>query len=203
MIRPPEILRKFFPSVTWRIPVRSKELYLTFDDGPVEEVTPLVLDILNQYQVKATFFCIGSNVQKHPEIYKRILEEGHTTGNHTQTHVNAWKVQRDVFIKDVKDAESVISSRLFRPPYGKLTPAIINRLKKEYQIVLWDVITYDFDPALSADEVFQNSITRLRPGSIIVFHDSIKAGKTMLAVLPRFLDYCQKKGFTFRAIPSR
>lgn len=163
----------------------------------------MVLDLLQKYNAKATFFCIGRNVQEHPGIYQRILNEGHTTGNHTQNHLNAWKVQRDVFIQDVKDAESVISSRLFRPPYGKLSPAIINRLKKEYQIVLWDVITYDFDPALSEDEVYQNSITRLRPGSIIVFHDSIKAGKTMLAVLPRFLEFCKRAGYTFHAIPAR
>ena len=179
----------------------ARELFLTFDDGPVPGFTSEVLDLLKENNAKATFFCIGNNVEKNPELYRRILNEGHSTGNHTQHHYHAWKVQREDYIQDVYKAKAFIESRLFRPPYGILTPAIINRLKKEFQIILWDVITYDFDPELTAEEVYQNSITHLRPGSIIVFHDSEKAGSKMLEVLPRFLDYCQNEGYTFSAIP--
>jgi len=202
MVRPPEFLRSFFPSVTWRIPTHLHEVYLTFDDGPIPEITPWVLDLLKQYNIKATFFCIGDNVIKHPEIYNRILAEGHRTGNHTQHHYSAWKVNRETYLKDVEDAGNFIDSNLFRPPYGKLTPAIINRLKNQYRIILWDVITYDFDNTLSIEQVYQNVVANVRPGSIIVFHDSLKAADRMQLALKKSLDYLLARGYQFSLLPA-
>jgi peptidoglycan/xylan/chitin deacetylase (PgdA/CDA1 family) len=202
MVRPPEFLRSFFPSVTWRIPTRLNEVYLTFDDGPIPEITPAVLDILKQYNAKATFFCIGENVKLHPEIYQRILTEGHRTGNHTQHHFNAWKVNRELYLQDVKDASEYIDSKLFRPPYGKLTPAIINRLKRQYKIVLWDVISYDFDTSITPEQVYQNVITNVRPGSIVVFHDSLKAAERMIPALKRTMEYLLVNRYNFSLIPA-
>lgn len=202
MVRPPELFRKFFPSITWRIVNNRREVYLTFDDGPIPEITPAVLEILNQYNVKATFFCIGENVRKHPGIYQKILAEGHRTGNHTQHHLNAWKVKQDEYLDDISRADTYIDSNLFRPPYGKITPAIINRIKAVRKIVLWDVISYDFDQRLTEEEVYRNIVSNLRPGSIIVMHDSIKAGPRILGVLPQLLKYLRENEYECAVIPD-
>lgn len=196
MVRPPEFLRRFFPSVLWKIPVHSRKVFLTFDDGPVPEVTPAVLDVLLKYNAKATFFCIGTNVKKYPEIYQRILSEGHRCGNHTQHHLNAWKVPLTQYLEDIEAASDYIHSDLFRPPYGKITPAIINRIRSSYRIVLWDVISYDFDPSLSSTQVLNNILDHLRPGSIIVLHDSVKAAPRMLPALTSLLEQLQQKGYS-------
>ena len=139
------LLPLVLPSLTWHIKTKAKVLYLTFDDGPVPEVTPWVLEQLEKYNAKATFFCIGDNVCKHQDIYKTISANGHATGNHTFTHLNGWKYQRLKYVEDVARAKQVIDSDLFRPPYGKLTPALIKELKKDFKIIMWDVLSYDFD----------------------------------------------------------
>jgi peptidoglycan-N-acetylglucosamine deacetylase len=203
MVRPPLILRKFFPSIAWKLNSYERKVYLTFDDGPVPEVTPQVLDILDKYSVKATFFCIGENVRKHPDIYQRILSDGHQTGNHTQHHLNAWKVNRDVYLDDIEKADHYIHSNLFRPPYGKITPAIINRIRNKRRIILWDVITYDFDPALNQEDVYNNVIDNVSPGSIIVLHDSIKAAPRMLGALPRIIQQLKLMDYQFALINDK
>ena len=175
-------------------------MYFTFDDGPIPEVTPLVLDLLKKYNAKATFFCIGDNVRKHPEIYQRILHEGHSTGNHSYSHFNSWKVSSKVYMKDVEAAQPYISSTLFRPPYGKLTPITLFKLRRKFRIIMWDVISGDFDEKVPAQQVEKNVLENAVNGSVIVFHDSLKAAPRMLHVLPKVLDYFSAKGFSFHSI---
>ena len=197
MVRPPTYLRFLYPGVVWNKPTNEKILYLTFDDGPTPEVTTAVLDLLYSYQAKATFFCIGENVKKHPTLYNRIIEEGHTIGNHTHTHPNAWKVNGDFYLNDVEEARKVIDSNLFRPPYGKLTPRTLFALRKKFRIIMWDVISCDFDDKVSAEQVEQNVVDYATNGSIIVFHDSVKAAPRMLEVLPAILKHYTELGFSF------
>ena len=197
MVRPPTYLRFLYPGVVWNKPTNEKILYLTFDDGPTPEVTSSVLDHLSLHNAKATFFCIGENVKKHPTLYNRIIEEGHTIGNHTHTHPNAWKVNGDFYLNDVEEARKVIDSNLFRPPYGKLTPRTLFALRNKYQIIMWDVISCDFDERISAEQVERNVIDNVSNGSIIVFHDSVKAAPRMLEVLPAILKHYTELGFSF------
>lgn len=197
MVRPPTYLRFFYPGVVWNKPTHEKILYLTFDDGPTPQVTTKVLDLLAAYQAKATFFCIGKNVVRHPEIYKRIIAEGHSIGNHTHTHPNSWKVNATSYLQDVEEAQKAIDSKLFRPPYGKLTPRTLYSLKKKFRIIMWDVISCDFDEKVSATLVEKNVIGNAVNGSIIVFHDSLKAAPRMLEVLPSVLEYYSKSGYSF------
>ena len=197
MVRPPTYLRFLYPGVVWNKPTNEKILYLTFDDGPTPEVTSSVLDLLSSYQAKATFFCIGENVEKHPALYNRIKAEGHSIGNHTHTHPNSWKVSSDFFLNDVEEASKVIDSTLFRPPYGKLTPRTLFALRKMYKIIMWDVISCDFDEKVSAEQVEKNVIENATNGSIIVFHDSVKAAPRMLEVLPKILKHFTESGYSF------
>jgi peptidoglycan-N-acetylglucosamine deacetylase len=195
------LLSYLFPSLIWKIKTNEKILYLTFDDGPIPELTPWVLSELNKYQAKATFFCIGDNVKKHQQIYQQIIDNGHHTGNHTQHHLNAWKVKTDEYIKDVKDASYLITSKLFRPPYGKIKPAIIRKLKKDFKIVMWNVLSYDFDNSKSSDWCTAHVIKESANGSVIVFHDSIKSKERMQASLPKVLHHFSQLGYSFKAIP--
>ena len=197
MVRPPTYLRFLYPGVVWNKPTNEKILYLTFDDGPTPEVTSSVLDLLAFYKAKATFFCIGENVKKYPTLYNRIKIEGHSIGNHTNTHPNSWKVKYDFFLNDVEEARKVIDSTLFRPPYGKLTPRTLFALRKMYKIIMWDVISCDFDEKVSAEQVEKNVIEYAANGSIIVFHDSVKAAPRMLEVLPKILKHFTESGYSF------
>lgn len=197
MVRPPKYLRFLYPGVVWNIPTTDKILYLTFDDGPTPEVTTKVLDLLASYQAKATFFCIGENVKKHLEIYNRIIADGHSIGNHTHTHPNSWKVSGTSYLKDVEEAQKAIDSTLFRPPYGKLTPRALFTLRKKFRIIMWDIISCDFDEKVPAEQVEKNVKDNAENGSIVVFHDSIKAAPRMLAVLPKILEKYSKAGFSF------
>ena len=197
MVRPPTYLRFLYPGVVWNKPTNEKILYLTFDDGPTPEVTSSVLDLLSLHNAKATFFCIGENVKKHPTLYNRIKAEGHAIGNHTNTHPNSWKVKYDFYLEDVEEARKVIDSNLFRPPYGKLTPRTLFALRNKYQIIMWDVISCDFDERVSAEQVEKNVLENATNGSIIVFHDSVKAAPRMLEVLPAILKHYTELGFSF------
>lgn len=197
------ILRLLFPSLTWRISTNQKVLYLTFDDGPIPEVTPWVLEQLAQYNAKVTFFCIGDNVNKYPDIYKLIIENGHSTGNHTHTHLNAWKNSHKNFMDDVQKAEKLIDTKLFRPPYGKITSPLIKALKKKFSIIMWDVLSYDYDSSKNAEYCLNKVKTNSRPGSIIVFHDSLKAELRLRGALPKVLEHFSGLGFTFEAIPNK
>ena len=194
-------MKWLYPGVVWNFSRREKVLYLTFDDGPIPDVTPKVLDILARYNAPATFFSIGDNVRKHPDIFRQIQTAGHRIGNHSFHHYNSWKVTATDYIHDVEFATSVIDSDLFRPPYGKLTPRTLWYLRKKFRIVMWDVISCDFDTKVSAEQVYQNVIENVGPGSVVVFHDSLKAAPSMLVALPKVLDYFKKEGYVFRIIP--
>ncbi len=193
---------KLNSSMVWHVPTKEKELYLTFDDGPHETATVFVLDQLKQYNAKATFFCIGKNVLAHPEIYERILNEGHATGNHTFDHTNGWQAKNDEYIHSVSEASKYIHSNLFRPPYGKISPFVSKLLRKElaYKIIMWDVLSADFDETLAPEKCAENVLLYSKPGSIIVFHDSTKAWERMSYALPKVLKYFTEQRFSFKSL---
>jgi len=193
----PDLLRPFLGKLLWRMNPSEKVIYLTFDDGPVPEVTPLVLDLLDEYNLKATFFCVGENVEKYPEVYKEVLRRGHRTGNHTHNHLKGIKVSTAEYVANVEKAAVHIESRLFRPPYGRIKKSQKNALLEEYKIVMWDVITQDYNNNMSPISIMQNIKRYSRNGSLVVFHDSIKAERNMLTVLPLAIEYWNSKGYRF------
>lgn len=179
-------------------------VYLTFDDGPHPEITPFVLQQLEQYNAKACFFCIGKNVADHPDVYKGILEQGHTTGNHTFNHMNGWKTDTESYIRDILAAEKLIENRIFRPPYGRIrmTQAkLLANAQPSWKIYMWDVLSGDFDIRISPEQCLKNVIMHTRPGAIVVFHDSEKARERMQYVLPRFLAFCQEQKWALKSLP--
>lgn len=205
LIKTPWWLRGLYPGLTWRIPGREKILYLTFDDGPHETATPYVLDQLQRFGAKATFFCIGKNVATYPDIYQRILAEGHAVGNHTQHHVNGWKVSDEVYLNEVQLAATLIHSDLFRPPYGRIKRSQQKKLQNQYpqlQTIMWDVLSADFDEQLTGEACLGYVVYHSKPGSIIVFHDSAKAWNRMQYALPRVLEHFSKEGYVFKTIPT-
>jgi len=193
----PDVLRPLMGKLTWRRNPSSKVIYLTFDDGPVPEVTPLVLDILDQNKLKATFFCVGENVQKYPEIYADILQRGHKTGNHTFNHLKGFSFSKVEYVENVKLAAEYIDSKLFRPPYGRITFGQRRVLRKEYEIIMWDLITRDYNRNLSTGQILSNIKSYTRNGSIVVFHDSIKAKNNVLSVLPLAIEWWKSEGYEF------
>jgi len=207
LVKTPWWLKKWYPDLIWDIshPADEKVLYLTFDDGPHPRATPFVLDTLRTYGAKATFFCIGKNVREHPNIYRRILEEGHRVGNHTQHHINGWKTRDKAYLEDVREAARYIDSDLFRPPYGRISAFQASLLRKppfEYKVIMWDVLSADFDRKLSPERCSRNVIRHARPGSIIVWHDSEKAFPRVEVALPVVLGHFQEKGYRFESLRS-
>ena len=213
--------RRLFPAALWKIRTREKVLYLTFDDGPIEDVTPQVLDELKKYDARATFFCIGKNIEANTGIYYRMAEEGHTIGNHTHDHPNGWYTANDVYIENVAKCAATMESVMakipmatntndvaiaetvfFRPPYGKISPSQYNHLKKSYKIVMWDVLTFDFDLKVTKEQVLDNVLKNAAPGSIIVFHDSLKAKEKVLYALPKVLEHYSQLGYRFEVLPE-
>lgn len=190
----------FFRSITWRIPTTEKVIYLTFDDGPIPEVTPWVLETLAIFNAKATFFCIGDNVRKYPNIYKQILAKKHRVGNHTFNHLNGWRTWNKNYLANIDKCSEYVTSTLFRPPYGKLKPSQTRQIRKEYQVVLWDVLSGDFDAEITSEMCLENVIKNATKGSIIVFHDSLKAEKHLRYVLPKVLEFYSKKDFRFETL---
>jgi peptidoglycan-N-acetylglucosamine deacetylase len=204
--RTPFFLPLIYPRLTWRIPTTAKELFLTFDDGPFPGPTDFVLDQLRTHAAKATFFCIGDNVRKHPDLYRRVVAEGHATGNHTFNHVNGWKTDFESYRSNILKCDAVMGAldqtykpRLFRPPYGKITRRQIADLSA-YKIIMWDVLSIDYKKSLSTEMCARNTIRATRPGSIVLFHDSLKAEKNMRVALPRFLEYFSAQGFVFKTL---
>jgi peptidoglycan/xylan/chitin deacetylase (PgdA/CDA1 family) len=193
----PKFLRPFFGKLIWQVDTDSRLIYLTFDDGPVPEVTPKVLDILDRYGWKATFFCVGENVMKHPDLYQEILRRGHSVGNHSFNHIRGFAHPLGEYVANVRKASVYIDSKLFRPPHGRIRFSQINALKNDYQIVMWDVITYDYDRNKSPESILKIIKRYLRKGSIVVFHDSIKAEKNVLAVLPKALEYWKEQNYQY------
>lgn len=196
----PAFLRLFYPSLLWQMPAGEQQLYLTFDDGPHPQITPMVLALLEKYQAKATFFCVGENVSKHPETYQQIIHEGHLTGNHSYNHLNGWKAPLGKYYENVNQARQHIDSEWFRPPYGRITPSAIQTLKKEYKIVMWTVLSYDFDQDTSPEQCTSNVLDNLSDGAIIVFHDSRKALKNLLPALEATLKAGISLGYSFKRL---
>jgi len=202
LIRPPAILKKAFPDITWEVSSEKPALYLTFDDGPTPGVTTEVLPVLARFGASATFFCIGRNVERHPDIYQKILAAGHVTGNHTYSHLKGWFTPDREYYLDISLAAQFIRSGLYRPAYGMITPRQIRYLKNQYKIVLWDIMSYDFAYNTTPEQCLKQVLRHARPGSVIVFHDSVKASEKLLYALPRLLDYFGEKGYSFESIPG-
>lgn len=208
-ITTPKVVKALYPNLTWEIPVNSKVIYLTFDDGPTPEITNWVLEILKQYDAKATFFCIGRNVAQHPEIFQQLIKEGHGIGNHTYNHLKGWRSKTEQYLENISlcekafEAQNLKNNKLFRPPYGQITPSQIKKIiKLDYKIVMWSVLSVDWDNTLTKEKCFKNVINYTDSGSIIVFHDSIKASKNMKYALPKVLEYYTENGYMFKRIPE-
>jgi len=202
-IKTPGWLKKIYSSRIWDIPGREKVLYLTFDDGPHPVATPFVLELLQQYHAKATFFCIGKNVVEQPALYKRILLEGHRVGNHTYNHLNGWKTPDAEYLENIGEAAKVIDSDLYRPPYGRISAfqsSLLRRGAHPYQIIMWDVLSADFDRNLPPEECTRNVLRHARPGSIVVFHDSEKAFERLRETLPAVLKHFTELGYRMESI---
>lgn len=217
-VKTPKIIQSIFTNYTWKIASHKKEIYLTFDDGPIPKITPWVLSTLEKFNAKATFFCVGDNIKKHPEVFKQIINHGHSIGNHTFNHLQGWKTNTYEYLQNIEKTENVIkklktdakpstndqqqpTTNLFRPPYGKIKPKQAKALQnKGYQIVMWDVLSADFDQKTSPEKCYQNVISNAKKGSIVVFHDSEKAFKNLEYTLPKVLDFFTEKGFVFKAL---
>ena len=198
--RPPFFYRMLFPGAIWRINPEEKCVYLTFDDGPVPEITEWVLNVLDKYEIKATFFCVGDNVSKYPDIYNEILRRGHATGNHTFNHIQGIFHYSKNFIANIEKAGELIKGNLFRPPHGHMRFPQTCYLRKKYKIVMWDVVTRDYNPKITGEKMLANIKKHTRNGSIIVFHDSQKAEKNMKYALPRAIEWLQSQGYAIKKI---
>ncbi len=194
------IISLVYPQIIKSFPKSKGKLFITFDDGPNPFVTPLILDILKEYNAKATFFCTGENVEKYPELYCRILYEGHITGNHSYSHINGFKHSTKEYIENVEKADKIINSKIFRPPFGNMRPSQYKYLVKQYWIILWDIMAYDFDENLKPINCINNVIKKTKDGSIIVFHDNDKAKEMVIEVLPIILNHFKETGFSFECI---
>jgi peptidoglycan/xylan/chitin deacetylase (PgdA/CDA1 family) len=195
-IKTPWWLKRMYPNRVWGITTKEKNIYLTFDDGPDPVATTFVLDELKKFNARATFFCIGKNVESHPELYDRILSEGHQTGNHSQNHLNGWKTKDEEYYNDIQQAAGIIKSSLFRPPYGRLRSSQAEQLAN-FKIIMWDVLSADFDLSVSKETCLRNVIENARNGSIVVFHDSQKAWSKLQYSLPQVLEHFSKKDYKF------
>jgi peptidoglycan-N-acetylglucosamine deacetylase len=204
--RTPFFLPLVLPELVWRMPTNDNIIYLTFDDGPIPGPTEFVLATLARYKALGTFFCIGDNVQKHPTVYRQVVDAGHTIGNHTFNHLKGWNYSTHNYLDNIKLCERQINSAghstssrqlLFRPPYGRITRNQIRSLSNTYKIIMWDVLTQDYSLSISPERCLKGSIAATRTGSIIVFHDSLKAERNLAYVLPRYLDHFANKGFVF------
>jgi peptidoglycan/xylan/chitin deacetylase (PgdA/CDA1 family) len=208
MIKVPKIIKLLFFNQVWNIPNTENSIYLTFDDGPTPEITERVLEILDNHHIKATFFCIGDNVRKHPEIVQKIISKQHSLGNHTYSHLKGWKTSTKSYISNTEACEiklnslfKIRNSKLFRPPYGKITPWQSYKLRKlGYKIIMWDVLSKDYDASISAEKCYENVIKNVSSGSIIVFHDSNKAKENILNSLEKAIETLKNKGFNFEKI---
>ncbi|RCH55556.1 polysaccharide deacetylase family protein [Mucilaginibacter hurinus] len=204
LVKTPRWLKLLYPQLIWDIKTSSRCIYLTFDDGPIPIVTPFVLNILKKHQAKATFFCIGDNAKKHPDIFTQVKNEGHAIGNHTYNHLKGWKTDDETYTANYLQADELLNAPLFRPPYGRIKRSQIKALKQvrpDINIIMWDVLSGDFDMALKPEDCLKKVLKHTKPGSIIVFHDSLKAFNRLEYVLPRALEVWQKEGYTFEILP--
>lgn len=200
----PKLFEFLYPAALWHGDRKKKKIYLTFDDGPVPDVTDFILDVLSDLDVKATFFCVGDNIEKYPGVFKRIIEEKHGIGNHTFNHLNGWEVSEENYLKNIQMCEEVINHnsaidriKLFRPPYGKIRKKTLKKIKNEYKIIMWDVLSYDFSPRVTADRCLEKSIKYTRNGSIIIFHDSARSFKINKLIISQFIRHLKSNNFEF------
>lgn len=211
-VRAPKLIKGIFPNYIWNMPQDQKTIYLTFDDGPTPEITKWTLDLLKSYNAKATFFCIGNNIAKHPTLFNDILKDGHAVGNHTFSHLKGWCTKNEDYVAQVIKTQQLIHSyssnhnllkpaKLFRPPYGKITSKQAKRLSNlGYKIIMWDILAFDWMESLTEAQCAKNVVSNARPGSIIVFHDSVKAAPRMTFALARTLEHFSQEGYNFKAI---
>ena len=200
LIKTPTLIQFFFPSLLWSKKRDKKILYLTFDDGPYNMLSPFILDELKKYKAKATFFYLGSKAEKYPQLIKRCKDENHKIGNHSYSHPNGWKTKNSRYYQDIEKANKLLNSNLFRPPYGRIKPSQINHLKKYYKIIMWDILSWDFDKKTSPEECYNNIINNTKSGSIIVLHENEKSAKNVKEVLPKILSYFSSQGFKFEKL---
>ena len=206
-VKTPQWLKRLFPKeMIWDMPVRNEPVvYITFDDGPHPIATPFALEQLAENNATATFFCVGNNVATHPDLYRQILDKGHTTGNHTFNHVNGWRTDNAMYLKNIIRAKGYINSRLFRPPYGRIRLSQARKLHRshtDWKIYMWDILSGDFDRSITPQQCLDNVLTHITPGSIVVFHDSDKAWDRMSFALPRVLEYCKQRNWKVSALPE-
>ncbi len=199
----PYVAKVVYPSLIWDMPSNENKIYLTFDDGPHPDITVSVIELLEKYNARATFFCVGENVKKFPDTFNHIKSHGHSVGNHSYNHLNGWKTKSNDYFLNIEKANKLIGSNLYRPPYGRISPAQIKQLKQDYKIIMWSVLSYDFDARVSNESCLENSIKNSRPGSIIVFHDSEKSKEKMFYACEGFLDYFSQKGVEFASITEK
>ena len=203
LVKSPLLLKWYYPSLVWNKSRSDKVVYLTFDDGPIPVVTDFVLNTLKRFNCKATFFCIGDNINKHPEVFQQLKAEGHAIGNHTFNHLKGWKTKDSAYVQNFQQCQQLIQSNLFRPPYGRIKKSQVKALKAinpKLDIIMWDVLSGDFDPALSPEKCFENVVNNTENGSIIVFHDSLKAFDRLQFALPAALAFLSKKGYQFHTL---
>jgi peptidoglycan/xylan/chitin deacetylase (PgdA/CDA1 family) len=200
-VKTPSVIRQLYKHVTWKLPNDRSAIYLTFDDGPIPSITERTLDILNEHDVKATFFCVGENVLRHGAIFDQIINDGHHIGNHSHQHLNGWKTENETYYQNIEKCQSLTKTSLLRPPYGKIKREQIVHLKENYTIVMWDVLSGDFDPKTSVEKVVSNVVNNTESGSIIVLHDNSKCGEKMLEALPQIIHQLKAKGLVFETIP--
>jgi peptidoglycan-N-acetylglucosamine deacetylase len=198
---PPTWLRKLFYSLTWKFEDQPKTIYLTFDDGPTPEVTEWVLKTLDEYKAKATFFCLGRNVEKYPEIHQQVIQSGHAVGNHTYSHLKGWQTDTEEYVNDIHLAAQFINSKLFRPPYGRIHGKQIRQVKEHgYKLFMYDVLPEDYNHKVTPDKSLEITLKYTTNGSIVCFHDSVKASRNLYFVLPRFLKYFSEQGYNFKKL---
>jgi peptidoglycan/xylan/chitin deacetylase (PgdA/CDA1 family) len=202
-VKTPKIARSIIKKAVWNIPNNDREIFLTFDDGPTPSITNQTLDILSKNQVKATFFCLGKQVEKHPEIFQRIIDEGHAVGNHSYSHLKGWTTDNQQYLEDIRKGEAIIKSNLFRPPYGKIKRSQVNSLSPQTKIILWDVLPGDFSLKNNVEKIVSNTLNSVETGSIIVLHDNNKCGNKMLQALPVIIDKLKEKKYSFTPITEQ
>jgi len=204
LVKTPLLLKKLYPQLVWDMPNSNRCIYLTFDDGPIPIVTPFVLNILKQYNAKATFFCIGDNVNKHPDVFEQVKNDGHAIGNHTYNHLKGWDTDDQVYLENFLKADELLNINLFRPPYGRIKRSQVKLLKQyrlELKIVMWNVLSGDFDVNLSPEKCLNNAIKNTKPGDIVLFHDSLKAFDRLEYALPKAMEYWSNMGYQFNTLP--
>src|ERR1700752_1063204 len=195
IVSPPNVLRNMYKQCVWRMAPSGKKVYLTFDDGPVPGLTEWIAEYLDKYNIKATFFCVGENVVKNASIYAQLKKAGHSLGNHTHNHLKGFYTGNEIYFDNVERCNEVMQSNLFRPPYGQLKFSQQRVLAKKYKLIMWDILSYDYSSSVSPEKCVQNAVEKTRPGSIIVFHDNIKAEKNVTYALPKTIEQLVDKGF--------